>query len=105
MRTQIQVLRDNIQSSIKTLHNLSGYSHTSEDISVHIKTAGASIERFLKESVYNTPRSGVNFYNLINGLMTYGISQLARDKFHDLRVFYNDVKHDASFHIELDDAL
>ncbi len=97
MRTEIQALIDNIDVSIKTVKNLAGYSHTSDDVAIHVRTAGAALERFFKDAVYNNPSTRDNFVDLINRLSTFGITQATLDAFHDLRLLYNSTKHNAAF--------
>lgn len=102
MRTEIQALLDNIDDSIKTIKNLAGYSHTSNDIEIHIKTVGAALERFFKDAVYNNSSTRDNFVDLINRLLNLGITQETLNAFHELRLLYNSTKHNAAFTTTID---
>lgn len=97
MRTEIKALSDNIEISAKSLKNLSGFSHTSDEIAVHVKITGAALERFLKDAVYNSPTTRDNLVDLINRLSNLGISNVTINAFHDLRLLYNSAKHNAAF--------
>jgi hypothetical protein len=105
MRTEIQALIDTINISIKNLINLTGYSHTSDDISAHVKAAGAAIERFLKDAVYNTPTTRDNFVQLIDRLEGLRADSSTIEAFHGLRHLYNSLKHNAAFSTSIDETV
>jgi hypothetical protein len=79
---------------------LAGCDHTPNDFNDLLIRVGASVEVFLKDHVYG----GVNrrnFVALIDDLYPLGLSAESQALLHDLRLAYNEAKHNPSYTAEI----
>lgn len=75
--------------------------HILKDYAGYVKSLGGEVEAFLKDAVYLNRSNNQSFYHLINNLAATGINAQAIADLHDLRVLYNDFKHDPLFQGDL----
>ena len=94
-----------IDSAEQLLVALEATAYTSEDVRRIIQGLGSKVERFFKKAVFPGLDAGVDFGGAINRLKAAGHTKEVRDKFHALRILYNEGKHDASVAIRQRQAL
>jgi len=95
MRTKGQALINKVEDSIVKIQSLISISYIQEDYAEIVKAIGGEIEKFLKSDVLNLPNK--IFFNLIEELKNFGISQTYIDYLHDFRLCYNGYKHDSGY--------
>lgn len=95
MRTKGEALINKVGDSIVKIQSLISVSYTEDAYSEIVKAIGGEIEKFLKSEVLNL--SNKNFYELINELKNFRISQIFIDYLHDFRLCYNGYKHDPTY--------
>lgn len=95
MRTKGEALINKVEDSIIKIQSFVSISYSEDDYSEIVKAIGGEIEKFLKSDVLNL--SNKNFYDLIEELKNFGVSQIHIDYLHDFRLCYNGYKHNPTY--------
>lgn len=94
MKSHIEVIIDILNQAYLNAVRISSTHHTEYDVKAFLKEIGSAIELFLKEAVYENKRNKDDFYELIEDLVNFGISDNSIKSLHKLRKSYNKAKHD-----------
>jgi len=78
---------------------IEGYD--ASDIKNLLSKIASAIELFLKRDVFPTKNNRDNFYSFIEELKVYSISQTNVNFIHNIRLAYNDAKHDPNSSISI----
>ncbi|CAA0233977.1 hypothetical protein R8G64_05240 [Tenacibaculum maritimum] len=97
MKTKIEAILDKVHTIKLRIADIMGVTHTQDDYSIYIKGIGGEIEKFLKDAVFNNGLNNLNFYNLIERLRSLGITESSISNLHELRNYYNSLKHEPGF--------
>ncbi|OMI24871.1 hypothetical protein BTA31_20950 [Bacillus haynesii] len=93
MRYKIELVIDTVSRIYNEVLQTLATHHTIGDLLNFIEDVGSLLERFLKESIYKNKRNKDNFFNLINDLSKFGLSEDLKSSLHQLRILYNNAKH------------
>ncbi len=104
LRTKIESILDKVETIKVRLVSLMGMTHSQDDFGIYIKNIGSEIEKFLKDAVFQNSYNNLNFYNLIEKLRDEGITESTIGNLHELRNYYNSLKHDPSFSTTITEA-
>jgi hypothetical protein len=95
MRTKGEALINKVEDCIIKTQSLICISYTEDTYSELVKAIGGEIEKFIKSDILNL--SNKIFYDLIEELKNFGITQIHIDYLHDFRLCYNGYKHDPNY--------
>lgn len=98
MITKGQSISRTVARALQSARRISGEDHSFDEISTYLKDAGAEVEKYLKDAVYNGTRNWNNFKDLIDDLLPLGVSPSTIASLNDFRQnWYNKSKHDPAF--------
>lgn len=94
MSTYGQAMVSEIDEALRLLNQYIIEGYDGSDIKNLLSKIASATELFLKRDVFPTKNNRDNFYSFIEELKTHSISQSKVDFVHNIRVAYNDAKHD-----------
>jgi len=97
LATYIEHLLHKVDLVITKVQELSRKDYTSDDIKDIIVDCGSELEIFLKLAAFPSKNQRHNFVQFIDELLTVGVSQSDIDILHELRLAYNESKHNPSY--------
>jgi hypothetical protein len=100
MKTHAQELLSLVRNVNRDCIAIAGCDHTPNDFKDLLIRLGASVEVFLKDHVHDGANRR-NFVSLIDDLRPLGLSAASRALLHDLRLAYNEAKHNPSYPAEI----
>lgn len=89
--------KEQLRETILHLEELSKRDYENEEVKEVISSIGTKFELFLKSVVFPAINSRNNLVRFIDKLSSYGFSQDKIDLLHDLRVAYNNSKHEPTY--------
>lgn len=101
MINKIEMIKEKHNDVLQEIKRLMSISHSQDEYSGPIKSLGGEIEKFLKDGVYKKKSNKKNFNELIEGLSGVGVSVDSVKALHDLRVLYNNFKHNPDYNTDL----
>ena len=94
MSTYGQAMVSEIDEALRLLNQYIIEGYDGSDIKNLLSKIASATELFLKRDVFPTKNNRDNFYSFIEELITHSISQSKVDFIHNIRLAYNDAKHD-----------
>ena len=94
MSTYGQAISFEIDNSLRLLSQYIIKGYDDSDIKLLLSKIASATELFLKRDVFPTKSNKDNFYSFIEELKKYSVSQVDVDYIHDIRIAYNNYKHD-----------
>jgi hypothetical protein len=94
MSTYGQAMVAEVDESLQLLNKYMIVGYEGSDIKNLLSKIASTTELFLKRDVIPTKSNRDNFYSFVEELKAYSISQAKVDFVHNIRLAYNDAKHD-----------
>nr|WP_312577716.1 hypothetical protein [Sedimentibacter sp.] len=98
MSTYGDVYKEQLLEAIEELANISKRDYETDEVKAIISKVGIRTELFLKNIVFSGIRTRIKFFDLINELLKYGLTSSDLKPLHELRLLYNDSKHEPTFY-------
>lgn len=98
MSTYGDLYKEQLLEAIEELENLSKRDYEIDEVKAIISKIGARTELFLKDTVFFGIRTRTTFFDLINELKLYELTECDLETLHNLRLLYNNSKHEPTYH-------
>jgi hypothetical protein len=105
MRTYGQQFIDTFDVTLTSLTALSHKDYSEEEVRQCVSTIGTKTELFLKSIAFPSKNSRHNFASFIDEMAVCGVSAAHVQNFHDLRIAYNNAKHEPNVSVTLVESI